>query len=222
MPRGFARRYPKIPKRRYSAKRRVFKRKVARAPRARPMAEMHYVDSTIASAATMATTLTITPITLTAQGDGTSNRTGNKINIKSVSVHVFIRNASGSNQPAVTKCFLWQEKNSNGLVPTAADLLTNSTTLMLSRLNPDHAGHEFKMIRSKVSNIGFQGDGVSEPAGGVQVTHFQFYKKLNTIATYNGSTAAQSACFANHLYFGYFSDISGPVITAQSRVSFMG
>lgn len=171
------------------------------------------------------TTLQITPLTLTAQGDGSSSRDGNKINLRSCHVNVYVKTATGANAPCVVKMFLWREKNSNGVVPTAADLLTDSTTLLLSRLNPDHAGHEYKMLWSKTLMMGFQGDGVSEPAGGRQDAHVTCYKKMNVVTTYNGSTAAQSACYANHLYFGIFCDTTAggsPIFTATARVQWYG
>ncbi len=152
-------------------------------------------------------------ISLTSQGDGSTNREGNQIHCYKIKVkgHVFLTaNNTGS---SVCRVILFRSRDICGLTVGTDDLVQNDNAR--DPLNRDLAdlGNSVTILAERY--IVLAANGAVAQFTVAREFEFDYRPPKGEITTYNGTSAAISAAKTNH-YFVYFiqsntgaSDVSG-------------
>ncbi len=152
-------------------------------------------------------------ISLTSQGDQSTNREGNQIHCYKILVkgHVFLTaNNTGS---SVARCILFRSKDTVGLTVGTDDVVENDNAR--DPINRDLAdlGNSITILKDKYMVLA--ADGPVAQFAVAKTFDFTYYPPKGEITTYNGTSAAISAAKTNH-YFVYFiqsntgvTDVSG-------------
>jgi len=134
----------------------------------------------------------ITLLTGIAQGDDMFQRNGRSLRKSSSYLQALCHQTSGSGTDyAMIRIMIVEDKASNGVVPTGADLYSNVGTTFTCFLNPDNMGERFKVVMSEVIMVG---------ANSVESAWVKQYRKLDTRTTFTGTTGGQTSCATGHLY----------------------
>lgn len=171
--------------------------------------EPKFID-TNATLTAVGTAGLIVPLTLCAQGNGDQNRSGNTVLIKDVTVK--IDSAIDPDAAAcITRIMLFIDKETDGALPTAAQLLTLPTNPH-SMLNRDYS-KRFVVIFDRTYDLSLNGD---------RVMSDKFYKKIPIHTYYDGSLANISDAKENQIYLYLFSsdNTQQALFTYQTRVNF--
>lgn len=208
--------------------------------------EMKHFDSGVSSTSLVAgvTSGEMDPTSLDclncpAQGDNNSERIGNKITIKKITVRGFLTRggstvAVGNPMPLSIKCVvaLVLDKQTNGAQLNAENVylptgsLTGSTTNMLR--DPEFL-ERFQVLRQFVYVLP-AGSAAQDTAGGnIQSggtgTHFDFFvDKLNIPVRFNGTTSVVGSIVNNSLHIIAFADkgsgINVATIDYNARITY--
>lgn len=158
--------------------------------------EHKFVDTYSNNAVTIAGA--VTPISLIAQGDTENQRSGDKVKANHLSVKALFAPANGQTFPQTVRFLIFKDKVSNGVVPTAAQLLQDTSAGLpqaMSHYNPDNCPSRFQILfdRTIVNNT---------VANGNVDNILTFYEgALSHHLTFSGTTAVQAAADTGHLYF---------------------
>jgi len=177
--------------------------------------EIKYHD-TSASAVNLTTTGAVDHITDIAQGDTDSTRTGNSINVVSVTFKGSLGNFNASVHFHYRVAIVQDKQQRSDTSPTAGDIFSdgistsNPVTAVPTRANLER----FKIIYMSppYSSIGLQLGNVNN--------YYEFTKKMNLKVSYNGS--ASSDIEKNGLYCVFLTDdTSGAVdFNGLARIGF--
>lgn len=156
--------------------------------------EYKHLDSTVYTGSSIPTTGAISLLTGITQGDTSSTRNGNSVKGKSIS----LKFESTCGTAITTQRFiLFLDKNSNGVIPTATELLVSDH--YLSPYNDDNMGSRFIVLDDKRIAMGFN-DTTNHYSAGATTKDFSFFHKLNGHIKFDGTTAAIADCVSGHLY----------------------
>ncbi len=162
-----------------------------------------------------------------AQGDTQSERIGNRIIVKSIQVKGYFTLqgvATGTLQKSnVARIMFFVDHQANGGYPTATDVLQNVGNINSFR-NLDHSAR-FTML----TNIRMDLHGVPAYSGTAlasvdQHFSFSFYKKLNMLTQFEGSTAAITSVTNNSIIpMAFMEDTGAPVsVFFDTRIRYTG
>lgn len=150
----------------------------------------------------------ITHLTPIAQGLDQSDRTGNKVKLRSI---LFRYNGTGivAAGTAGVRCIIFQDRQHDGTTPTMANLLDGAFTS--SPLDRDQLGR-FKILHDEMIPFDIYGQGLKRMG--------KVYRKLNITCSFTSNLG--TATFQNPLYIMWLSDqaANNPVIRWDTRVRF--
>lgn len=136
-----------------------------------------------------------------SQGSDENQRNGNSIKAVSNSQKYTIQMNTAATTGCTVRVILFLDKVSNGVTPTAAELLDISATLppTIAHYNRDNAGSRFIVLSDKRHNM--------ERNNRDHITS-QIYNKLNHHVKYDAGTAVPGSTTTGHLYVLLCSDQS--------------
>lgn len=176
-----------------------------------PAAEQKFIDSGLISA-TANTTGQLTLLNGCAPGSTASTRVGTKSVMTSVQIH----GQAYTDTTAVTvnvACYLFWDKNPNGVVPGVTDYLVTANPTSYPNLN--NRERFTTLWKWKTTLIG----AAATPTSAGSITLPDYYKKLNLNTIYNAGTAGTIGDInQGALYFLTLSDVTAG--TADSFVQF--
>lgn len=112
-------------------------------------------------------------INQTPQGTGSNSRIGLQIGVKSC-YYQFVLNFGTTMVPIVLRHILFWDRQSNGVLCTASDLLAQSTNLLTSPLNLANRDR-FVILADDRTTLSSQGE---------QIRFMEGFRKINQISTY--------------------------------------
>lgn len=150
---------------------------------------------------------TVYHLTAIAQGDGVQNRDGNQCKVVSVQARWQMLQNSSATVPNIVRMIWFMDTEQDATAPTGAELLETADTLGL--FNYENR-KRFVILRDMTISLGDQ-----------TVKDGQYYRKLNMIANWEGTTAASTR--NNHIYFFIVSNepTNEPTVQLQHRVRFL-
>lgn len=173
-------------------------------------AESKFLDTTI-STSPDATTGSVVPLTLVAQGTTDITRVGNSILCKDLTMRLqLIINASAT-ATSVRYIIFLDKQNAAGTAPTVANLL--QSVGVNQPLNRDNADR-FVVMKTGTVDLSING---------ARVRTMKIYKDLSRLhVKYDGTTAAQSDAAERQLYIAFVSSeaTNFPSVTGVARVHF--
>lgn len=186
--------------------------------------EKKQIDTTIIAPSTaipVAGAASAIILTACAQGDTDETRNGNKYKLASCSVKVnlFRLAVAGSTANPCVRLIIFNDKNSNGVAPTLAELLDASS--IIGRYNSDNVGSRFKILYDKRYSFGWL-NSTTNTGAGMMSTNDSFYKKVMWHVKFDGTTAAQGDCVSGHIYAFLFCDTASVMEgSVTARVEFI-
>lgn len=193
--RRYKRRWRKY-RRRYPSNLLLSKRITGLARSVRP--ELKYLD-TNATDTDIYTTSGVASLTTIIQGDGVSNRSGQKVRLKSIQIKGILQ--QDTDTAGVTNLYrlvILIDKKCEAGAPTWTDVFNNENIYSLRDLAVNNVDPKrFKIIWDRTFRTKLDADGTSE-----EKKHFKFYKKLNHEAEYiqNGGAGGSGGIYI--LYLG--------------------
>lgn len=161
------------------------------------------------------TTGTITLLSSMAQGDTSETRNGNSIRSKSISIKGSVVAGTQTNE---LRYILFLDKNSNGVIPTATELLEADS--VIARYNDDNMGSRFIILQDKRVPMGFN-DTTNHYAAGDMNVSWSMYKKLFGHAKFDGTGAGQADAVSGHLYLYMVATANVGQHTITSRYEYI-
>lgn len=158
----------------------------------------------------VSTTANVLLLTNCAEGDDETQRNGRSVLTRSVYVNGYVTvNASATG--TVFRYVLFVDKNSNGVAPAAAEVLTASS--VTSTLNQDNAGSRFTIIADKHITL--------YPAQ-KPIVNISCFRKVYHHTKWDGTTAVQADCVSGHIYLLMVSNeaTNTPTPVLETRVGF--
>lgn len=146
-----------------------------------------------------------------SEGSTSFERNGLSIRTKSIAMHLkFIINAA-STTPQTVRIFLFKDKQPNGTTPSITDVLESVETVSL--MNNENTTR-FTVLRNWVVDLS---------PNGKEIHSESFYKKLNYVTKYIGSTSAATDIGYNALYLGYMSTEAAnkPTVRYSARIRYI-
>lgn len=141
-------------KRVYAGKRVVTRKKAKIAPRlrafARPtgaLSELGVYDFSVNPEAS--TTAYVGVVNVIPEGDGKSNRHGNRVVTKSIELRTYVYPGASQTTHQVYTCLLVYDKQCNGALPAATDVWTSASSLAFKNIDN---GHRFVILK-KIEGI---------------------------------------------------------------------
>lgn len=194
-----------------------------RAPRIKgaiaPSFELKYTDTTGAYA--LDTTGAVTPLNLLAVGDDNTTRDGRQVTIKSVQLRGWAYPADSNVSSQKCRVLIVWDNAVNGALPTVADILTVSSANSFPLVNN---AHRFTIIWDKSFVIGQVSDTATQSfAVSPGIIDLEYYKRLNAVTQYSGTTAAIGSIQNGALYMvtiGVQAAAAGAVAQVVTRVRF--
>jgi len=203
--------------------------------------ELKFLDQEVAATSIVATVAssevdpaTTNTLNAVAQGDGPSDRDGNRYIMKSVHVRGYINwgvLVAGSTPAADTfiRLLVLMDTQTNGAQFNAEDVLVDPSSANLDTVTPRNLQYAArfkvladKIIRQHVASTG-SNSGDTVDTAGVQVP-FEIFRKLNVPVQCTGTSANVTAITNNSLHVMAISSDNGtrtPTIRYFSRVRFI-
>ncbi|UYD39136.1 MAG: capsid protein [Wigfec virus K19_668] len=156
------------------------------------------------------TTGNFTCLNLIAQGDGTADRTGNRIKMFSTNANIRVTiNSLASN--TCVRIIMFMDRQANGSVPALSELLNNGATI--ANYNHDYA-QRFPILADRKVNLSISGK---------QETTLRIYRKLGMHTDYDGATASAGDIVTNSLYIFIISDegTNTPTVVVRNQLLFV-
>lgn len=181
--------------------------------------EHKFVDTLVSAAG--ATAGLVSPLSLVAQGVTENQREGDKIKATHLSIKFILAPSSTQSFLETFRFIVFKDKVSNGVVPTAAQLLQDTSAGVnqaFSHYNPDNCPSRFHILMDKLLYSNVAGSGNQEP------TIFFLEHALNHHLTYTGATAVQANADTGQLYLYVQCDnVAGGQATyvASARMSYV-
>ena len=181
------------------------------------MEELKFFDSTVSTDAT--STPTILPLNEVPTGDDALSRDGNKIMCRSVELRLSAQ-LEAITQNATIRMLLVHDKNENGTILTAAQLLTANTVTAFTLINNKS---RFTILWDKTFTLNQS----ASNAGGVQKWFQKKYVKIpRDLQLTQFPSGATNVPISGGLVFVYLSDFvagaSDVDFTVNSRLRFVG
>jgi len=150
--------------------------------------ELKYVDVAEASYA-CSTTGSVTCLNLLAVGDDNTTRDGRQVCIKSVQLRGIVNPASPAcNVTNARVMLVWDNAANSGTIATIAMILAASTSNSFPLI--DNA-QRFTVLMDRTFAIGQVSNTATQSyAWGPATYNIDFYKKMNSVTQYSGTTAA--------------------------------
>jgi len=172
--------------------------------------EVHKFDVGVTTT-TPSTTAVITQLNAIAQGDLSSNRTGNSLLLKYLTMRVAVLASTSANQTLLRIIVFFDKQQIADTAPATTDLLSVNSTLAF--LNNNAAGR-FQVIDDRFINL----DNLSKKS-----MHYKYYKSFagsNIHCKYNG--AASTDIQKNGLYVAFISNeaTNTPSVTGLIRLGY--
>lgn len=183
--------------------------------------ELKYVD--VAQATYLFdTTGSVTCLNLLAVGDDNTNRDGRQVTIKSVQVRGLIRPVDQLTSETLCRVLLvWDNAVNSGTIATIAQILTAATSCSFPLV--DNA-QRFTILSDQSYPIGAVTDTATQAREGSPTVHcYEYYRKLNLVTQYSGTTAAIGSIQNGALYLvtiGNNAAGSGGLLQCATRVRF--
>lgn len=184
--------------------------------------ELKFVDTTLTNLG-IDTTGTVTALNLTAVGDDNTTRDGRQVTIKSVQLKGLISPADGT-VAGPNRCrimLVWDNAVNSGTIATIAQILTSATSVAFPLV--DNA-QRFTILWDMPYYCG-----VNDTAATLAVSDrggqlVDYYRKLNNITQYSGTTAAIGSIQNGGLLLvtvGNQAAANGYILNGQARVRFV-
>jgi len=183
--------------------------------------ELKYVDTAIAS--TIDTTGAVVALNLIAVGDDNTSRDGRQVTIKSVQLKAYT-------QPVDTTCpvpqkirvlLVWDNAVNSGALPTIAAILAAATPYAFPLIDNQQ---RFTILKDwSTATSGFDLTATATYSGVNATVNLEWYKRINTVTQYSGTTAAIGSIQNGGLYLvciGSAATASAMGILGQVRVRF--
>lgn len=150
--------------------------------------ELKYVDLAQATYA-CDTTGSVTALNLLAVGDDNTSRDGRQVTIKSVQLRGFVTGSDDNTSNNLARVLLvWDNANNSGAIATIAQILSAATSCSYPLV--DNA-NRFTILWDSHYEIGRVSDTATQSFAGSPTIHaVNYYKKINQITQYSGTTAA--------------------------------
>lgn len=161
----------------------------------------------------MTTTGTFYLLSGIAQGDGETQRNGDKVKLSSISIKGLLQLdiASDPLSRAMVRIILINDKVSNGIAPTAAQLLLTNT--IYGHYNPDNCPSRFKILSDKVYNMNL--DKTNQ-------IYWRLYENLSHHLTFTGITENQADANTGHIYLYVITDLQvNTTLDFNSKLTFV-
>lgn len=162
---------------------------------------------------TVDSTGSVTHLTPVAQGDSNSERDGTVIFPKAISARILLNINPASTVNNFARLMLVQDKASNGVAPTIANILAAPAQPITSPLNTANKARFWIHFDRTYSLTNGNQDAIVD----------KFYKKLRKMrTTYIGSTALVASAGTNQLYLVLISDQAAtlPSLQVYTRVKY--
>jgi len=184
--------------------------------------ELKYVDTNIAQACD--TTGAVTALNLLAVGDDNNTRDGREVTIKSVQLNAALYTQDSDVGAGVCRVVLvWDNAVNSGTIATIAQIFTAATDLSSAFPLIDNNQRFTILWDSKLA----MGEKVSTATQAIvmtpNVTPVNFYKKLNCVTKYSGTSAAIGSIQNGGLLlvtFGRQATGAGYSLVGSARVRF--
>lgn len=182
--------------------------------------ELKYIDVTH-TGLVCDTTGTITAINLSAVGDDNTTRDGREITIKSVQLQGLVAPIDSDINPNDSRVMLVWDNAVNGALPTIANILSTANAFAFPLVdNSDR----FTILLDSHSALGQQSSVATQAiAVGAGAHCLRFYKRMNSIVKYNGTTALIASVQNGGMYLvtvGSQAAGLGGSFSGQTRVRF--
>jgi len=162
--------------------------------------ELKYLDTSISQE--LNTTGVVTPINLIAVGDDNTSRDGRQATIKSVQVHLRLIKFATTSVEKVRVMLVWDNAVNSGSAPALqGTILDNAVISSPSDNFPkiDNA-QRFTILADRLIALGpFSTTATQSVATDLNLT-VDFYKKMNSVVQYSGTTAAIGSIQNGGLY----------------------
>ncbi len=168
--------------------------------------ELKFIDTS--NTVSINSTGTVTPLTLSAQGNTTTQRVGLNISLKSLHFRIAV-NLNASATFSNLRWILFRAKQTDGVVPSVNDVL-QSVQYDSPADNTNRADYWF--IKEGI---------IALDAAHVLVGR-KYFRKLNIKVQYSGSTAVEASIKSNAIYLLLLSDegTNTPAVDYYSRIRF--
>lgn len=159
----------------------------------------------------ISTSGSVFPLTDISMGDGTAQRTGNSILVRSLSYRYSVEiNSSVTNNTRVLMLLVQDTQQIADTTPTITDVLDSSTPeSLLSRTN---AGR-FKVLKRKSFHL-------TPPSGGDPLKEHSGYLNLYSHVRYNGTTATDIQKGGYYLMFLSSETTNTPTVRGNFRLGY--
>ncbi len=159
-----------------------------------------------------------------AQGDNEGQRDGQEIVIRRMHFRLILTlptTVTVASASDVVRIIIFKDKQTNGAVPNAADLLTTNASAINLHYNLDHK-NRFIILMDRVFAM-------NSPAGAGSSSQFapvrryvEFNRKMNVKITYNNSvtTGAVASVESNNIYIAHVSLLGNVDIGLSVRTSY--
>lgn len=166
--------------------------------------ELKYVDTALnAGTSVYDTTGLATPINLLAVGDDNTTRDGRQVTIKSVQIHGSAAPVDNITNPCVIRTMVVWDNANNSASPTSAQLIALLLTAAGATTFPlvDNQ-NRFTILWDNHAVIGPVNNTATQAiAGSPTIIPIEYYKKINQITQYSGTTAAIGSIQSGALWF---------------------
>jgi len=179
--------------------------------------ELKYVDTAISQNA-LAGGGTITPINLLAVGDDNTSRDGRQVCFKSVQLKLRVQNTVGGAMQKARVLLVWDNAVNSGAVPTMTTMLTADSDAGFP--NIDNA-QRFTILYDQSFALGPNVTTATQAQASNVIYDLSFYKKMNSITQYSGTTAAIGSIQNGALYLVTTGSAgSGAAVIGATRCRF--
>lgn len=169
--------------------------------------ELKYVDTVISQKAD--STGALTPLNLIAVGDDNTTRDGRQVTIKSVQLKLNATEEVSTTVPQICRAMVVWDNAVNGVGPNISDIISPQNSAGFAVVNNQQ---RFTVLMDRR----FDHRGMHEAA-----YVLDFYKKLNHITQFNGTTAAIGSIQNGALYLLTIGDqIDATTVAGSVRVRF--
>jgi len=158
--------------------------------------ELKYVDTAI-SQFCLAAGGVVTPINLLAVGDDNTTRDGRQACFKSVQLKLRVFNAVGGAAQKARVMLVWDNAVNSGAVPTMTTILTADSDAGFP--NIDNA-QRFTILFDSAYALGPNVTTATQAQADSVIYDCSFYKRLNCVTQYSGTTAAIGSVQNGALY----------------------
>jgi len=149
--------------------------------------ELKYVDTASANYL-LGSTGSVTCLNLLAVGDDNTTRDGRQVTIKSVACNGYVRPVDGNISDTMGRIILvWDNAVNSGTIATITDILAVSGARSFPNTNNEN---RFTILLDKKICMGARSDTATQTFNTSFPMPMSFYKKLNHVTQYSGTTAA--------------------------------